>query len=166
MPQPVCHLDEFFMTRVNVAWHEPGEAQSVDIDFLFDYDVFRHTSEKNRFRLAFRLAAKSKTQAPVDYALDTEIVGFFHFSEDSSEEIMQRLIRYNGCTILYGILRGQVANITGSFPSRKFILPTVMMEDVVNDIERKRAKADQVKPPAKKSTKKTAAKQLKPSTKK
>jgi len=166
MPQPVCHLDEFFMTRVNVAWHEPGEAQSVDIDFLFDYDVFRHTSEKNRFRLAFRLAAKSKTPAPVDYSLDTEIVGFFRFSEDSSEETMQSLIRFNGCTILYGILRGQLANITGSFPNRKLLLPTVMMEDVVKDIEKEKEKTLQAKPPAKKTAKKKAAKKTKSSTKK
>jgi len=161
MPQPVCHLDEFFMTRVNVAWHEPAESDSVDIDFLFDYDVFRHTSEKDRFRLTFRLAAKSKTPVPVDYSLDCEIVGFFRFPDGSTEEVMQRLIRLNGCTILYGILRGQVANITGSFPRRKLLLPTVMMEDVVNDIEREKAKVRQANPPAKKATKKKAM----PSTK-
>lgn len=141
MKEPVIQLDEFFMTRVNVAWHEPGEAQSVDIDYLFDYDVLRHTSEKNRFRLAFRMAAKSRTPVPVDYSLETEIVGFFHFSEDSSEETMQRLVRFNGCTILYGILRGQLANITGSFPHQKLLLPTVMMENVVIDIEREKASA-------------------------
>jgi preprotein translocase subunit SecB len=166
MLQPNCHLDEFFMTRVNVAWHEPAEPGSVDIDFLFDYDVLRHTSEKNRFRLAFRLAAKSKTPAPVDYSLDTEIVGFFHFSEDSSEETMQSLVRFNGCTILYGILRGQLANITGSFPHQKLLLPTVMMENVVTDIEREKAQGRQENPPIKKKTAKKAAKRPKAPAKK
>jgi preprotein translocase subunit SecB len=158
MSSPVCHLDEFFMTRVNVAWHEPGQPENVDIDFLFDYDVAQHATEKNRFRLAFRLGVKSKTSTPVDYSLDSEIVGFFRFPEEATAEIMQRLIRLNGCTILYGILRGQLANITGSFPRQKLILPTVMMEDVVNQIEREKAlthqaKASTRKKPAKKTTK-------------
>lgn len=166
MSAPVCHLEEFFMTRVNVAWHEPSQPDSVDIDFLFDYDVARHTTEKNRFRLAFRLGAKSKTPTPVDYALDCEIVGFFRFPDDTSEESMQRLIRFNGCTILYGILRGQLANITGSFPRQKLILPTVMMEDVVNDIEREKAQARKAKPSTGKKTTKKATKRAKPSAQK
>lgn len=166
MTQPVCHLDEFFMTRVNVAWHEPSEPGEVDIDFLFDYDVAKHTTEKKRFRLAFRLGVKSKTPVPVDYSLDCEIVGFFRFPDDTSEESMQRLIRFNGCTILYGILRGQLANITGSFPRQKLILPTVMMEDVVNDIEREKAQARKANPSTGKKTAKKAAKQAKSSAKK
>lgn len=156
MNAPVCHLDEFFMTRVNVAWHEPPEPGSVEIDFLFDYDVARHATEKNRFRLAFRLGAKSRTPTPVDYSLDCEIVGFFRLPGDTTEENMQRLIRLNGCTILYGILRGQVASITGSFPRQKWILPTVMMEDVVSQIEREKAQARLTKPATRKKTAKRA----------
>lgn len=145
------------MTRVNVAWHEPSEPGSVEIDFLFDYDVARHATEKNRFRLAFRVGVKSKTPSPVDYSLDCEIVGFFSFPEGTADDVMQRLIRLNGCTILYGILRGQLANITGSFPRQKLILPTVMMEDVVNQIEREKAQARGKTPtPGKAAAKKTA----------
>lgn len=154
------------MTRVNVAWHEPSQPGSIEIDYLFDYDVSRHTTEKNRFRLAFRVGVKSKTPAPVDYSLDCEIVGFFRFPEDTTEESMQRLIRFNGCTILYGILRGQLANITGSFPRQKLILPTVMMEDVVNDIEQEKALARQAKLSTGKAIAKKAAKRAKSPTKK
>jgi preprotein translocase subunit SecB len=166
MTYPVCHLDEFFMTRVNVAWHEPSQPGSVDIDFLFDYDVAKHTTEKNRFRLAFRLGVKSKTPMPVEYSLDCEIVGFFHFPQETTDDAMQRLIRLNGCTILYGVLRGQLANITGSFPRQKLILPTVMMEDVVNDIEREKAQARESHLIAEKKVAKKSAKRTKPATKK
>lgn len=154
------------MTRVNVAWHEPSQPGNVEIDYLFDYDVARHATEKTRFRLAFRVGVKSKTPAPVDYSLDCEIVGFFRFPEDSTEESMQRLIRFNGCTILYGILRGQLANITGSFPRQKLILPTVMMEDVVNNIEQEKAQAHEAQSAAGKTTAKKTTKRAKPSTKK
>lgn len=166
MSTPVCHLDEFYMTRVNVAWHDPSESGSVEIDFLFDYDVARHATEKNRFRLAFRVGVKSKTPVPVDYSLDCEIVGFFLFPEDTTEEAMQRLIRLNGCTILYGILRGQLANITGSFPRPKLVLPTVMMEDVVQQIEQEKAQVRNTQQTPGKTTAKKAAKRAKPSAKK
>jgi len=154
------------MTRVNVAWHEPSQPGSIDIDFLFDYDVARHTAKQHIFRLALRLAAKSKTPTPVDFSLDCEIVGFFRFPEASTEETMQRLVRLNGCTILYGILRGQLANITGSFPRQKLILPTVMMEDVINEIEREKAQARKTNPPTAKKTAKKAAKRPNSSTNK
>jgi len=44
---------------------------------------------------------------------------------------MQYLIRINGCTILYSLLRGQVAMLTGSFPHGKFNIPTVVMHDII-----------------------------------
>ena len=53
------------------------------------------------------------------------------------EEQMQALIRINGSAILYGILRGEIAVFTGSFPGGKFVLPAVYMQDVVKDVETK-----------------------------
>lgn len=143
MSTPVCHLEEFFMTRVNLAWHDPKESTTVAVEHKFDYDVYRNSGQKNLFRLVFRFALSSQTPVPVGYALDSEMVGYFSFPEGTSDEKMQALIRYNGCTILYGILRGQIANIAGSFPHAKLILPTVMMEEVVNEIERQKAQARQ-----------------------
>ena len=70
--------------------------------------------------------------------IDSEIVGYFSFSEEfSDEEKRQITIRINGSVILYGILRGQIATFTGSFPNGKFNLPTVNMIEIVNEIEKK-----------------------------
>lgn len=75
---------------------------------------------------------------PDIYKVDFQILGFFAFPKDTVEDNMQYLIRVNGCTILYGILRGIVANVTGTFPEGPLPLPTVMMHDVVNSVERSR----------------------------
>lgn len=141
MSEPVCHLEEFHLTRMNVAWHEPRESGNVDVSYGFDYDVSRHVSAKHRYRLRFRVDSQSLTPEPIGYALDCEIVGFFSFPESTPQKDVDCLIRHNGCTILYGILRGQLATITGSFPHRKLILPTVMMEDVVKEVEERKGKA-------------------------
>lgn len=127
------------MTRVNLAWHDPKETTTVAVEHTFDYDVYRNPQQKSIFRLVFRFGLTSQTPAPVGYVLDSEIVGYFSFPADTSEENMQALIRHNGCTILYGILRGQIANITGSFPNAKLVLPTVMMDEVVKNIEKRKA---------------------------
>jgi hypothetical protein len=142
------------MTRVNLAWHDPKESTTVDIKHEFDYDVHRNTQKKNLFRLVFRFGLSPRTPVPVGYVLDSEIVGYFSFPEGTSEENMQVLIRNNGCTILYGILRGQIASITGSFPHAKLVLPTVMMEEVVKDIEKSKAGIPKAAIAKKKSSKK------------
>lgn len=158
MSQPVCHLEEFYLTRVNVAWVEPPvEVNELDLNLAFDYSVFRHKNDALRYRLTLHLSSVPQSPDPMGYQMDCEISGFFRFPEDSTESKRDYLIRVNGCTILYGILRGQFAGITGSFPNRPLLLPTVMMEDVVKEIENKRAASTAgkaQKKPAKKATKK------------
>lgn len=53
---------------------------------------------------------------------------------------MQYFVRINGCTMLYSLLRGQVAMITGSFPDGKFNLPAIVMHDEIMKIEKKKDK--------------------------
>jgi hypothetical protein len=49
---------------------------------------------------------------------------------------MQRLIRINGCSILYSTLRGHISSITSNFPCGRIILPTIIIMDLVNEIEK------------------------------
>lgn len=52
------------------------------------------------------------------------------------------LVLYNGSLILYGLLRGQIAAITGAFPTGKFMLPSVNMQQVIqNSVEKELAVA-------------------------
>ena len=129
-------LDEFFLTRLHVDWHFPEKPQQVTSGFSFTYDVARHKTEPKRFRLSFTLRTTPQDKTPpVGYEIDCQIVGLFSFVDGVPENEMQSIIRINGCTILYGILRGQIAGITGSFAGGKFNLPTVMMNEVVKAVE-------------------------------
>jgi preprotein translocase subunit SecB len=146
-------LDEFFITRLNVEWLSPPKSQQVPTDFQFTYDVARHKTDLEKFRLVFYLhTAPSEGKARYGYVIDCAIAGLFSFVDRPPEKEMQTLIRINGCTILYGILRGQIALITGSFLGGKFNLPTVMMQDVVKSVEAEKAAARDAKtltPPGK-----------------
>ena len=151
MSEPVCQLDDFHFTRLAVQWHSPKESGKFEVNYSFDYSIGQHNTEKNRYRLAFRVGAKSDTPEPVGYHLNSEIVGFFRFPDGTEQNKMDFLIRFNGCTILYGILRGQVASLTGSFPQKKLVLPTFMMKEIVEGVEHQKAANAKAKKRAPKS---------------
>ena len=145
MTEPVCQLDDFHFLRLAVEWHDPEVAGQINVSHSFDYSVGRHKTEKNRYRLAFRFQAIPDTPQPAGYVIRAEIVGFFSFPKETEPQKMEALVRLNGCTILYGILRGQIANVTGVFPQRKLVLPTFMMKDIVENVERAKASKSAVK---------------------
>lgn len=139
MTQVSCNLDEFFITRLYLSWREPAKQTESTLGVSFDYDVARHNKDTRRYRLTLRVQVKGKEAPPLGLTLEAEIVGFITLPKEVNSEHMDYLVRLNGCTILYGILRGEVAMASGSFPSGKFILPTVMMEDVVAGVEERKA---------------------------
>ena len=142
-------LEDFFLTRLNVVWHPPTKPQEVDSEFGFGYVVGRHKTDARRFQLTFNIHTEPKVKTPpVGYAIDCQIIGLFSFIEGVPENEMQQLIRVNGCTILYGILRGQIASVTGSFAGGKFNIPTVMMQEIVQEVEADKAAERAKKLPA------------------
>lgn len=154
MNDSVCQLEDFHLTALSVQWHDPKETGTYTVTNELDYDVGQHQTEKERYRLTLRFMTGSKKPEPVGYSVAAEIVGFFRFPEGTEQSKMDYLVRVNGCTILYGILRGQIANVTGNFPHKKLILPTIMMRDIVLDVEKAKAeKVQKAKPKKKKALK-------------
>ena len=154
MNDSVCQLEDFHLTALSVQWNDPKKTGTYTVTNELDYDVGQHQTEKERYRLTLRFMTGPEKPEPVGYSVAAEIVGFFRFPERTEQSKMDYLVRVNGCTILYGILRGQIANVTGTFPHKKFILPTIMMRDVVLDLEKAKAEeAKKAKPGKKKPLK-------------
>lgn len=142
--KPVCELDQFFINKLWVEWLKPDPAiDKESVSFGFDYDLSCKKENPRLIRMVMRLILgpnEAEADGTCPYAIDTEIEGFFKFDDDIEDRKVGYLCRVNSLTILYGILRGEIANVTGSFPGGKYILPTVMMQDVVNEIEERKAK--------------------------
>jgi hypothetical protein len=140
---PVCTLDEYFIHCLNVNWLNPdSNAEIESMSYSFDYDLSCHkqNNRKVRMLLSFWLGPnKDMETSACPYEIHAKIDGYFTFNDDLDEKQMAYLSRVNSATILYGILRGEVGNVTGSFPSGKFLLPTVMMQDVIDMIEKEKA---------------------------
>ncbi len=119
----------------------PGEKwDNADIfpcNQTIDYDLKRHIQNPRDFCLTLKYK-QSPHEKKQGYLIDAELSGYFEFPEEYTEEEMQGTIRVNGLTILYGILRGQLAIYTASFPLNAIMLSTVSMYEVVNQIEKNR----------------------------
>ena len=163
MKKSTIQLSKFFITNLNIKWVK-GKASGNAIKLGFDFNLAFHEEHKNHFKLEFSVLA-----IPEDgfsgIRLETQIDGYFHFPEGIDFKEMHYLAILNGSSILYGILRGQLALITGSFPGGKFMLPAVVMEDVIPEVikmkqqevekQEKKQKKISAKPNKNKSKKKT-----------
>jgi len=131
-------LDEFFLTRLQLNWCSGKHQDDVPYKLVFDYELGRHNDEPKRFRLTLQVSMQVD-QGYRGLSIDAEILGFFSFPADTEENDMQYLVRVNGATILYGLLRGQVAMVSGSFPHGKLNMPPVIMCDVLREVDRLKA---------------------------
>jgi len=131
--------------KLSVDWLNPEpDSPEESASFGFDYDLSCNKDNPREIRmlLRFSLGPNQEEGSPTcSYNIYAEIEGFFTFSEDLGDDQMGYLCRVNSATILYGILRGEIGNVTGSFRGGKFLLPTVMMQDVVNQVEADKAEA-------------------------
>lgn len=133
MSDDIILLKDFLITKMSIECIF-GAEDSPQHKVKINYKVFKHKEKEKSYRLNLILDIIPDTNCS-GYKINTEILGFFDFPENFTELKMEYLIRVNGGTILYGILRGEIANYTGSFPGGKFVLPTVSMREIVRDYE-------------------------------
>lgn len=140
--QLVCELEDFFLTRLNVeALNCAPDLEAHAARISFDYDLAAAVEDEHRIKMEMSFsmnAAPEEEPSRCPYAIDAVIVGYFKFPQDLEDKQIAYLCRVNTMTMLYGILRGQIATMTGSFPHGKFTLPAVMMQDVVIQIEKRK----------------------------
>lgn len=134
-------LNEFFITKLDIEYVQGSEESndSTEYNLSMDYDVSQHVEDEHYFKLEFMVKIKPK-RGDAGLSVIAGITGLFSFPEGVEESEMQYLVRVNGCTILYGLLRGQVAMISGSFPCGKVTIPAIVMQDKIKQIEEKKNK--------------------------
>ncbi|MCD4709194.1 MAG: hypothetical protein K8S62_15835 [Candidatus Sabulitectum sp.] len=142
--EPAVNLHSFVIMRSNIEMLPPDEEtlkSAVDgkvqlkYNSAITYSVAKNQDDKYNYKLT--LGVKVVPEG-FGWSIDVEIVGIFSFSKGTSISDMEGIVRVNGCTILYGLLRGHLASVTGAFPSGPYVLPTVNMLEVVKRIEESR----------------------------
>jgi len=93
-----------------------------------DPEHLRHTEKEDVHQLRLTVSFGRAEDEPVGTPYTGEIVGraFFHLADSELDESEKaRLIIVNGSAILYGLLRGQVAQVTALSHYGAFLLPPV-----------------------------------------
>ena len=120
---------------------ESDAAKNLNQDGLtVGYNVYQNEENPLLYKIDFQVIIKDGDQGEAKCAAFIE--GYFSFDEQSDSETRDYLIRLQGCTTLYGILRGILSSITSMTRSRKILLPNIMMQEVVKDIEEGRQREE------------------------
>lgn len=146
--EPIVNLDSFVMMRSNIEMFPPDDKtlrSAVDnkIQLKYksavSYTVCKNRGNEHNYKLTLEVKAVPEG---FGWNIDVEIAGLFSFPPGTGLNDMEGIVRVNGCTILYGLLRGHLASVTGAFPSGPYVLPTVNMLEVVKRIEESRKITD------------------------
>ena len=92
-----------------------------------DFEVKAHAKDKNSYLMIMQVDL-NKGQAfkkNGGYQIQMQIMGWFKFTADLDEEAKNKMLGTNASSILFGVARTIVAQLTGTLGKRKFILPAV-----------------------------------------
>ncbi len=137
MKKSSLKLVNYQFKKINCEWIEEGkQTEGQKGTILFDYKVLRNKKSPNLYRLDLFVSLLPKEDFQ-GYHIDTCIVGFFSFEESTTENEMEVLVRVNGISLLYSTLRGHISMLTSNFPKGSLILPSVIIQDIVENVEKK-----------------------------
>jgi preprotein translocase subunit SecB len=145
----VIQLLNFKLIRMSVDV-DPFKNISGDLTFNVEtgYDVFVGTGDPCLFMMLLRVkgAAFSQDGGNTGPSLEVHAVGEFRVPAGIDDAKKDALVKFNGGMILYGLIRGQLAMVTGAFPFGSLLLPTLDWQATVREIESKKAAAQQPPP--------------------
>jgi hypothetical protein len=129
--KPKCTLEDYQLIRFAIDWHNPEKRTKVTFQPCITYGLRSHKKDAELFQVEMHVNIVSEEKPPAGYEVHAGIRGQFRVPSCGDVEKQSYIATLNGLTILYGILRGHVAAVSGSFSAGKFLLPTVMMQDVI-----------------------------------
>lgn len=110
----------------NDAFDRKASKQSLHVETSIG--IAPNTADPRRFmlRLEVKVGPDENSQlTPPAYTVMIKGRAFFAFKKNPSKDEADRFLQLNGVSILYGLLRGHVAQITAQGPYGQFLLPTL-----------------------------------------
>lgn len=98
-----------------------------------DFDVKDHAKDKNRFLLdmVIDLNEGQELEKFETHQIHLHILGWFHFTAELDANTRAKMLATNASSMLYGVARTIVANLTGSLGAERYILPTLNLLAVI-----------------------------------
>jgi preprotein translocase subunit SecB len=99
----------------------PSDVQATQI--VVDRDI-KPTDVKNQWEVSLRVQFTPGPGVNTPYFFTLELVGIFRVDDGYFPDRVDRLVNTNGPTILFGIAREVIRNLTGHGPHAPMLLPT------------------------------------------
>ena len=146
MMPPTLQLEDYYVASLHVDWAVPTSEAPVEVKFTnssFDYDLGNHKEDPARRMMRFKAVFQQLdgNQQKVGFTVRCELVGIFHFTEATPKGKEEAVLRVNGVSQLYGAMRGIITVATGTFGIGHFLLPSIMPQEIVAQIEKIKADA-------------------------
>ena len=92
-----------------------------------DFEVKAHAKDKNSYLMIMQVDLNKGRAFKKNggYQVQMQLVGWFKFTDGLDEEVKAKMLCTNASSILFGVARTIVAQLTGTLGKRKFILPAV-----------------------------------------
>ena len=150
--QALLDITEYHVDNVEIrANPDYKECDVASGNIKVDFDIKQNNDNPLLFMITLfiELNNSKKALSSAEYKIKFDITGYFSFSEGTPEETVDKMIAPSGLSILYGVARGVLAQITGNFKHGKFILPTLNFIEIIKD-KFKDMEENSVLPPKKK----------------
>jgi preprotein translocase subunit SecB len=126
-PSPIQLLD-YFLTDLHVSANPKFDPkQEVPLrfeDFEVATDTTQSAEKKREWQVFLSLKHQAPAEANVPYRFGAEILGEFLVLDGYPEDRIERLVKTNGASMLYGILREVIRDATARGPHSGVVLPS------------------------------------------
>jgi preprotein translocase subunit SecB len=134
--QAQLNITNYYVDRIAIQTNDHyKQSEMVAGKINVDFDIKRSNENPLDF-IVFMFIELNKNDddfALAEYRIMLNIVGFYNFAEGTDEATINNMIAPSGLSILYGMARGVVSQITGNCRHGKFILPTLNFMEIIRN---------------------------------
>jgi len=127
-PSPLALERAFFRKVAIESTLEAETAPPQKIETLVTVGMDPH--QPLRFQVSLTVRVLKGGEKPSGYVGEIEVIGIFVISESVTGEKREQLVAVHGSTLLYGMVREMVFNVTARGPWPMFTLPVVSFADM------------------------------------
>ena len=128
MKQSPLHLTDYFVTDLHLSANPKFDAKQEVLlnleDFQVGFEAASASENKRQWQIVLKLKHQPAAEANVPYRFAAEMVGVFILLEGYPEDCIERMVKTNGPSMLYGVLREVIRDATARGPYPALILPS------------------------------------------
>lgn len=125
------NIIEYFVEEIILKTNlEYNKEISSTEDISVDFDIFQNEENRLLYKVTMVIEiGRSRNNSP--YYIFLKLSGIFSYEKNTNKEYIDKTINLNAPSMLYGIARGVISQITASSLYGKFILPSVNFIEIL-----------------------------------